>query len=119
MNNELTPPQGNFILFQSEDGQVHVECLFESNTLWLTLTQIASLFSRDKSVISKHLKNIYAEGELVQNATVANYATVQTEGSRDVERNIEYYNLEAILAVGYRVRSPNLLDYRNSTMLSI
>lgn len=112
MNNELTPPQGTFILFQSEDGQVNVECLFESDTLWLTLTQLASLFGRDKSVISKHLKNIYAEGELVQNSTVANYATVQTEGSRDVERNLEYYNLEAILAVGYRVRSKQGTQFR-------
>jgi len=105
MNNELTLPQGQFILYQSDDGTTKVECLFEADTLWLTLTQLASLFGRDKSVISKHLKNIYADGELARNSTVANYATVQTEGTREVERNLEYYNLEAILAVGYRVRS--------------
>ncbi|MGL5007991.1 MAG: virulence RhuM family protein [Plesiomonas sp.] len=112
MSNELTPPQGQFILYQSDDGTTRVECLFEADTLWLTLTQLASLFGRDKSVISKHLKNIYADGELAQNSTVANYATVQTEGTREVERNLEYYNLEAILAVGYRVRSKQGTQFR-------
>ncbi|UAA37732.1 virulence RhuM family protein [Paraneptunicella aestuarii] len=105
MNDLIHAPKGHFILYQDEEGQANVECLFASDTLWLTLTQLASLYGRDKSVISKHLKNIYAEGELVQNSTIANYATVQTEGSREVERHLEYYNLEAILAVGYRVRS--------------
>lgn len=112
MSNELTPPQGQFILYQSDDGTTKVECLFEADTLWLTLTQLASLFGRDKSVISKHLKNIYADGELAQNSTVASYATVQTEGTREVERNLEYYNLEAILAVGYRVRSKQGTQFR-------
>jgi hypothetical protein len=112
MSNELTPPQGQFILYQSDDGTTRVECLFEADTLWLSLTQLASLFGRDKSVISKHLKNIYADGELAQHSTVANYATVQIEGSRKVERNLEYYNLEAILAVGYRVRSKQGTQFR-------
>jgi hypothetical protein len=112
MSNELTPPQGQFILYQSDDGTTRVECLFEADTLWLSLTQLASLFGRDKSVISKHLKNIYADGELAQHSTVANYATVQTEGTREVERNLEYYNLEAILAVGYRVRSKQGTQFR-------
>ena len=113
-NNDLMPnaPQGQFILFQSGDGQVQVECRFEADTLWLSLNQIATLFNRDKSVISKHLKNIYDDGELAQNATIAKYATVQIEGSREISRFIEHYNLDAILAVGYRVRSKQGVQFR-------
>ena len=113
-NNELisNAPQGQFILFQSGDGQVQVECRFEADTLWLSLNQIATLFNRDKSVISKHLKNIYDDGELAQNATIAKYATVQIEGSREISRLIEHYNLDAILAVGYRVRSKQGVQFR-------
>lgn len=112
MSDELMPEQGQFILYQSDDGTTKVECLFQSDTIWLTLNQMAALFGRDKSVISKHLKNIYEDGEIVQNATVANYATVQIEGSRQVERNLEHYNLDAILAVGYRVRSKQGIQFR-------
>jgi len=114
INNDLVPnaPQGEFVLFQNGDGQAQVECRFEADTLWLSLNQVAMLFDRDKSVISKHLKNIYDDGELVQNATVAKYATVQIEGSREINRTIEHYNLEAILAVGYRVRSKQGVQFR-------
>lgn len=112
MTKLIQTSQGQFILYQSDDGGTKVECLFEGDSLWLTLTQLASLFGRDKSVISKHLKNIFIEGELVQNSTVASYATVQMEGFREVERNLEYYNLEAIIAVGYRVRSKQGTQFR-------
>ncbi|MGL1958323.1 MAG: virulence RhuM family protein [Colwellia sp.] len=114
INNDLVPnaPQGEFVLFRSGDGQTKVECRFEADTLWLSLNQVAMLFNRDKSVISKHLKNIYDDGELAQNATVAKYATVQIEGVREVNRSIEHYNLEAILAVGYRVRSKQGVQFR-------
>lgn len=100
------------ILYQAADGTVRVECRFQNETLWLSLTEMAGLFGRDKSVISKHLKNIFEEGELVREGTVANYATVQIEGQRSVEREIEFYNLEAIFAVGYRVRSPRGIQFR-------
>lgn len=66
---------------------------------------MAELFQRDKSTISRHIKNIFIEGELVRESTVANFATVQNEGDRQVERNIEYYNLDVIISVGYRVKS--------------
>ncbi|AGH80034.1 hypothetical protein PCNPT3_00460 [Psychromonas sp. CNPT3] len=113
MTDELsTAPQGQFILFQGNEGQTKVECRFESGSLWLNLSQIATLFNRDKSVISKHLKNIYEDGELEQKATVAKFATVQSEGNRDVSRVIDHYNLDTVFAVGYRVRSKQGIQFR-------
>ncbi|MFC0180138.1 RhuM family protein [Thorsellia kenyensis] len=112
MNNELGAVQTQIILFQSEDGKAKVECRFESGGIWLNLNQISTLYGRDKSVISKHLKNIYDEGELSLQATVANNATVQIEGGREVSRQVTYYNLDAILAVGYRVRSKQGIYFR-------
>lgn len=75
------------------------------NTVWLTLDQVSLLFEKDKSTVSRHIKNIFSEHELEKEATVAKYATVQLEGSRSVERLIEYYNLDVIISVGYRVKS--------------
>lgn len=106
------PDKGQIVLYQTEDGGSRIECRFQGESLWLSLNQMASLFGRDKSVISKHLKTIFEDGELARQATVAKYATVQTEGSRQVEREIEYYSLEAIFAVGYRVRSPRGIQFR-------
>ena len=104
--------QGDFFIYQTNDGGIQVECRLEEDNLWLSLNQISSLFGRDKSVISKHLKNIYDDGELVQDSTVAKYATVQIEGLREINRQLEYYNLDAIFAVGYRVRSPQGIQFR-------
>ena len=104
--------QGEFFIYQTNDGQTKVECRLEQDNLWLSLNQLSTLFGRDKSVISKHLKNIYDDGELVQESTIAKYATVQIEGSREVNRQLEYYNLDAIFAVGYRVRSPQGIQFR-------
>lgn len=100
--NTTTPP---IEIYRSADGHAQVEVRFDQDTVWLSLQQMADVFGRDKSVISRHLKNIYAEGELSPEATVAKNATVQTEGRRKVQREIEYYNLDAILSVGYRVNS--------------
>ena len=105
MSNELTPPQGQFILFQSADGQANVECLFESDSLWLSQHLIAELYQKSVPTINEHLRNIYDEGELEQNSTIRNFRIVRQEGSRQVSREVAHYNLEAILAVGYRVRS--------------
>lgn len=80
--------------------------------MWASLDQIAALFGRDKSVISRHLKNIYKEKELNPKATVAKNATVQREGGREIVREIEYYNLDAILSVGYRVSSKKATQFR-------
>lgn len=99
------------IIYSSSDG-VQVEVTFEKETFWLSLNQISALFDRDKSVISRHLRNIFKEGELDEKATVAKNATVQKEGTRTIERTIEYYNLDAILSVGYRVNSQQGTQFR-------
>ena len=87
----------NIEIFRTTDSEVEVRVQFQDDTFWLTLNQISDLFERDKSVISRHLKNIYNEGELDARSTVAKNATVQHEGERAVERNIEFYNLDAII----------------------
>jgi hypothetical protein len=98
------------IIFEGDAGQVEVR--LEGETVWLSLPQMAELFARDKSVISRHLKNIFATGELTREATVAKNATVQPEGCRKVIRQIEYYNLDAIISVGYRVNSTRATHFR-------
>tara|TARA_R110000764_G_scaffold105114_1_gene190838 strand:+ start:6396 stop:7409 length:1014 start_codon:yes stop_codon:yes gene_type:complete len=111
MNNTL-PPQGQFILFQSEEGQTKVDCRFEAETLWLTQQLIADLYQKSIPTINEHLSNIYKEGELDQNATIRNFRIVRQEGNRDVAREVAHYNLHAILAVGYRVRSKQGTQFR-------
>ena len=93
------------VIYQTPNNTTQIEVQFEGETFWLSLNQMASLFERDKSVISRHLKNIYAEGELEFSSTVAKNATVQIEGTREIQREIEFYNLDAIISVGYRVNS--------------
>jgi hypothetical protein len=101
------------ILYQTEDGQTKIDVRIAGETVWLSLNQIADLFQRDKSVISKHIKNAFEEGELQRDeATVANFATVQTEGKRIVERQVEYFNLDVIISVGYRVKSHRGTQFR-------
>lgn len=100
------------ILFKTEDEKVSVDVRFGEETVWLTLDQMADLFERDKSTISRHIKNVFEDGELSREATVANFATVQTEGTRQVERQIEYYNLDLIISVGYRVKSQRGVQFR-------
>lgn len=99
-------------IYTSPDGSTQIEVQFEGDTFWLNLNQMSSLFEKDKSVISRHLSNIYKEGELVRNSTVAKNATVQIEADREVKREIEYYNLDAILSVGYRVNSKRGTQFR-------
>lgn len=95
-----------------ESGEAQVEVRLERETVWLSLQQLAELFGRDKSVISRHLRNIYASKELERGATVAKNATVQREGEREIVRDIEYYNLDAIISVGYRVNSTRATRFR-------
>lgn len=104
--------RGEVIIYQEEQGTPALEVRLEQESLWLNLTQISSLFERDKSVISRHLRNVYREGELTSVATVALFATVQDEGGRSVSRRVEYYNLDAILSVGYRVNSKRGTQFR-------
>jgi len=95
-----------------DSGEARVEVRVERESVWLSMQQLAELFGRDKSVISRHLKAIFASGELEREATVAKNATVQQEGNREVVREIEYYNLDAIISVGYRVNSTRATRFR-------
>ncbi|MBS9422591.1 virulence RhuM family protein [Photorhabdus caribbeanensis] len=105
-------PHGEFILFRSEDGQTHVECRFESDTLWLSQAEIANLYQVTPQAITQHIKVIYDEGELVQNSTCKSFLQVRQEGNRQVNRNTLHYNLSMILAIGYRVRSTRGTQFR-------
>ncbi len=99
-------------IFQSTDGKVTLEVNLENETVWLSQKQMALLFDRDYKTISKHVNNVFEEGELARESTVAKFATVQKEGERDVERFIEYYNLDVVISVGYRVKSQRGTQFR-------
>ena len=101
-----------FLLYAGDDGKVHVNVLIHAETLWLPLARIAELFDVQVPGISKHLKNIFDTGELSREATVSKMEIVQTEGGRSVRRHIDYYNLDAIVAVGYRVNSKRATQFR-------
>jgi len=104
--------EAEFLLYQTEDGRTRVEVRFDGETAWLSLGQMAELFQRDKSVISRHIKNVFEEGELRRGATVAEFATVRREGNREVTRQVEYYDLDVIISVGYRVKSHRGTQFR-------
>lgn len=101
-----------FLVFAKDNQADVISVRFQDKMLWLTLQLMADLFDIDKSVVSRHLANIYSDGELTRAATVAKFATVRLEGSRQVERQLEYYSLEAIIAVGYRVNSSRATQFR-------
>ena len=107
---ELT--KGDLIIYEDENSKIEVEAFLYNETIWLPLNKIAELFDKDKSDISRHINNIYLEGELERNSTVAKFATVQTEGNRQVTRDIDYYNLDVIISVGYRVKSLRGTQFR-------
>lgn len=110
--NESKPSQSNIILYQTEDGRTRIQCRFEAETLWLTQAQIAELFQTTPQNVTLHLKAIFAEGELGEAATCKDYLQVRSEGRREVSRQLRHYRLEAILAVGYRVRSHRGTQFR-------
>lgn len=105
-------PGGEVVIYEDPEHRVRVDVRLEAETLWLNLNQLSRLFGRDKSVISRHLRNIFREGDLAREATVAFFATVQQEGGREVTRQVEYYNLDAIISVGYRVNSKRGTQFR-------
>ncbi|WP_026811119.1 virulence RhuM family protein [Arenibacter latericius] len=102
----------DFILYTAPSGEVRIEIYMQNETVWLTQQKIAELFGVDRTVVTKHLKNIYLEGELEKEATSAKFAQVQKEGTREVKRNVEFYNLDAIISVGYRVNSTKATQFR-------
>lgn len=99
----------NMLIYQSEDGKIKIDVRFENETVWLSLDQMAILFGRDKSTISRHIKNIFEEGELQDPSVVANYATTATDGKTYL---VDYYNLDVIISVGYRVKSQQGTQFR-------
>ena len=105
-------PNSEFVLYQTEDGRTRVQCRFDNETLWLTQAQIAELFATTPQNVTLHLKAIFAEGELVEAATCKDYLQVRLEGDREVTRKLRHYRLEAILAVGFRVRSHRGTQFR-------
>lgn len=112
MADDLRPPSGEIILYQTEDGRARIECRFESETLWMSQARMAGLFQTSPQNITLHLKALYAEGEIEEHATCKEYLQVRLEGAREVRRPVKHYSLDAILAVGYRVRSPRGTQFR-------
>jgi hypothetical protein len=104
--------KGDVIFYQVDSDTNQIEVILENESIWLNINQMAVLFEKDKSVISRHLSNIYKGRELTREGTVAKNATVQKEGDREITREIEFYNLDAILSVGYRVNSIRGTQFR-------
>lgn len=112
INDDQPPPTGELILYQTEDGRTRVECRFADETLWLSQALMAELFQTTPQNITLHLRSLYEEGEIEEGATCKEYLQVRAEGSRQVRRMVKHYNLDAILAVGYRVRSARGTQFR-------
>lgn len=104
--------KGKIIIYTSEDGKISLDTKLENNTIWLTQKDMAELFGVKTPAINKHLNNIYQEGELSQDATISILEIVQKEGKRNVKRQKAFYNLDAIISVGYRVNSSRATQFR-------
>ncbi len=104
--------QNQIEIYQAKDGTTHIEVKFEQETVWLTQDQMASLFGKGRSTITEHILNVFSEKELEQEATSRKYRQVRKEGNRTVEREIEHYNLDVIISVGYRVKSKQGTQFR-------
>ena len=105
MNSEI-------LIYQNTDGNIKIDVRLQEETVWLTQAQMGQLFGKDKRTISEHISNIFNEGELEKSSTVRKFRTVQTEGSREVERELDHYNLDIIISVGYRVKSVQGTQFR-------
>ena len=99
-------------MYTTDDGVTKINVTYDSESVWLSLNDIAELFQKDKSTISRHIKNVFEEGELEKEATVAKNATVQIEGDREIKRDIDFYNLDVAISVGYRVKSARGVQFR-------
>lgn len=103
---------GEILLYQNQDGNIKIDVRLEEETVWLTQAQIALLFGKGRSTITEHIVNVFSEGELEQNRTCRKFRLVQKEGTREVEREVEHYNLDVIISVGYRVKSLQGTQFR-------
>ncbi len=112
MEEKDNPQQSDIIFYNTSTGDVKIEVVFNDETFWLTQKRMAELFGVEVPAINKHLSNIYETGELNKTATISNLETVQQEGNRKVKRNVEFYNLDAIIAVGYRINSHQATQFR-------
>ncbi|HRP07694.1 MAG TPA: RhuM family protein [Gemmatimonadales bacterium] len=113
MTTDLVPGgSGEFILYQAEDGTTRLQVRVEGETVWLSQRDMVELFQTTKQNISLHIRNVFEEGELSREATVKEYLTVQSEGRRQVQRQVEHYNLDVIISVGYRVKSLRGTQFR-------
>ena len=101
--------KGEVIIYQTEDGLSKLEVNLKNETVWLSIDQMAELFQRDKSTISRHIKNVFEEGELIRDSVVANFATTASDGKT---YNVDFYNLDVIISVGYRVKSQRGTQFR-------
>ncbi|MBF0629164.1 MAG: virulence RhuM family protein, partial [Magnetococcales bacterium] len=113
MTSNTLPPAGKILLYQTEDGRTRLQVVLDNQTLWLNQKQLTELFGKSKATISEHIAHVFEDGELKPEATVRYFRTVQKEGSRDVVREVEHYNLDMVLALGYRVRSPAGVRFRH------
>lgn len=104
--------KSNILIYQNENGNIKVDVLFEDASVWLSQSQLCEVFGKAKSTISEHIKELFEEEELDKNSTVRNYRTVQMEGSREVTRDVDFYNLDMIIAIGFRVRSSTGTKFR-------
>ena len=102
---EIESARGQFLVYQAEDGKLKLDVRFEDESVWLTQQLMADLFQTSKQNVSHHINSIYEERELLPEATVKKYLTVRSEGNREVKRLLDYYNLDMIISVGYRVKS--------------
>jgi len=105
MKNEIENSKGQFLVYNAEDGTVKIDVKLSNETVWLTQQLMAELFQTTKQNISLHVNNIYKEQELFPKTTVKEYLTVRKEGNREVKRRLDYYNLDMIISVGYRIKS--------------
>ena len=112
MSELQAPTPGEFLLYETEDGRTRVECRFAEDNLWLSQAMMAELFQTSPQNITLHLKALYADGEIAPEATCKSYLQVRSEGERQVRRTVKFYNLDAILGVGYRVRSVRGTQFR-------
>ncbi len=112
LDKDIAIMENKIVIYEDKNGEIKLDVSFENDTLWLSQKQLEVLFGRDKSVISRHIRNIFKEEELDKNSTVAKNATVQKEGNREVIREIDYYNLDMIISLGYRVNSKRATSFR-------